>query len=56
MVIRYRGTPPSLAVAKGSAHTHVFMYLSSEVVMLDVGVLGTAVPRLAYLRPAVWLH
>ena len=25
MVIRYRGTPPSLAVAKGSAHTHVVM-------------------------------
>ena len=33
MVIRYRGTPPSLAVAKGSAHTHVFMSLSSGVVM-----------------------
>ena len=27
MVIRYRGTPPSLAVAKGSAHTHVIMSL-----------------------------
>ena len=25
MVIRYRGTPPSLAIAKGSAHTHVIM-------------------------------
>ena len=37
MVIRYRGTPPSLAVAKGSAHTHVIM--SSEamkVVMMMV--------------------
>ena len=25
MVIRYWGTPPSLAVGKGSAHTHVIM-------------------------------
>ena len=25
MVIRYRGAPPSLADAKGSAHTHVIM-------------------------------
>ena len=34
MVIRYRDTPPpSLAVANGSAHTHVIMSLSSEVVM-----------------------
>ena len=39
MVIRYRGTPPSLAVAKGSAHTHVIMspsLLVKEVlVMMD---------------------
>ena len=27
MVIRYRGTPPSLAVAKESAHTHVIISL-----------------------------
>ena len=33
MVIRYWGTPPSLAVAKGSAHTHVIMSLFSWVVM-----------------------
>ena len=25
MVIRYWGTPPGLAVAKGSAHTHMIM-------------------------------
>ena len=36
MVIRYRGTPPSLAIAKGRAHTHVFMSLSSEVVMMEL--------------------
>ena len=33
MVIRYRGTPPSLAVAKGSAHTHVITSLFSGMVM-----------------------
>ena len=31
-----RAPPPSLAVSKGSAHTHVFMYPSSEVVMVDL--------------------
>ena len=36
MVIRYRGTPQSLAVAKGSAHTHVFMFPSSELVMKEL--------------------
>ena len=39
MLIRYRGTPPSLAIAKGSAHTHVFMspYLlvKKVLVMMD---------------------
>ena len=35
MVIRYQGTSPSLAQAKGSAHTHVFSCSSSEVVMME---------------------
>ena len=39
MVIRYRGTPPSLAVAKGSAHTHVIMspllVKKVELLMMD---------------------
>ena len=39
MVIRYRGTPPSLEVAKGSAHTHVFMspflLVKKVLVMMD---------------------
>ena len=34
MVIRYRGTPPSLAVAKGSAHTHMIMFPSLEVLLM----------------------
>ena len=36
MVIRYRGTSPSLAVAKGSAHTHAII---SPSLLLAVGVL-----------------
>ena len=37
MVIQYRGTPPSLAVAKGSAHTHVIMspLLAKKVEVTD---------------------
>ena len=35
MVIRYRGTPQSLAVAKGSAHTHVIM---SPLLVNKVGI------------------
>ena len=38
MVIRYRSTSPSLAQAKGSAHTHV-LNSPSMVVMKTVQVL-----------------
>ena len=44
MVIQYRGTPPSLAVAKGSAHTHVFMFPSSEVVMKELLMMWACRP------------
>jgi hypothetical protein len=36
--------PPSLAQAKGSAHTHVFMSLSSEVVMMELLMMLEAYP------------
>ena len=36
MVIRYRGTPPSLAVAKGSAHTQ-FFFVGEEGGVVDDG-------------------